>query len=182
MSFSEKLRRCNQFLLGLFLLCMSTPMLQIIQTRILSVISMYYLAFLAIGTAMLGMTAGGLLTYYKLSKLTTKDVAITLSRLSTTYALTIAGCFLVQLAPPLPIVEGGTFILIWAKILFLLAAPFTIAGVAVSLALTRSPFPIGITYGVDLVWLWFSPSCSQHAPQFIWSTETSPGWAAPIFC
>ena len=31
-----------------------------------------------------------------------------------------------------------------------MAAPFTVAGVVVSLALTRSPFPVAITYGVDL--------------------------------
>ena len=42
-------------------------------------------------------------------------------------------------------------VVIWSKLLVLLAAPFAVAGVAVSLALTRSPFPIGITYGVDLM-------------------------------
>ena len=41
-------------------------------------------------------------------------------------------------------------LVIWLKVLILLAAPFTVAGVAVSLALTRSPFPVAITYGVDL--------------------------------
>lgn len=126
-------------------------MLQIIQTRILSVVSMYYLAFLSISMAMLGMTAGALLTYFKLGKITPLNVASYLSKLSTAYALAILVCFLLQLASPLPLVKVGTLVLIWVKVLILLAAPFTVAGVVVSLALTRSPFPIGITYGVDLV-------------------------------
>jgi hypothetical protein len=60
------------FLFGLFLLCMCTLMLQVIQTRILSVVSMYFLAFLSISMAMLGMTAGALLVYFKLGKITRK--------------------------------------------------------------------------------------------------------------
>src|SRR6266446_5132392 len=53
-----------QFLLGLFLICMCGLMLQIIETRILSVVAYYYLAFFAIGMAMFGMTAGALFVYF----------------------------------------------------------------------------------------------------------------------
>ena len=48
------------FLAGLFLICMCVLMLQIIETRVLSVVAYYYLAFFAIGMAMFGMTAGSL--------------------------------------------------------------------------------------------------------------------------
>jgi hypothetical protein len=140
----------NPFFIGLFLLCMSTLMLQIIQTRILSVVSMYYLAFLSISMAMLGMTAGALLVHFKLSKITPANVASYLSRVATAFALAIFLCFLLQLASPLPLVKIGTLLVIWLKVLVLLAAPFAVAGVAVSLALTRSLFPVGLTYGVDL--------------------------------
>jgi len=143
--------RRNSFFMGLFLICMSTLMLQIIQTRILSVVSMYYLAFLSISMAMLGMTAGAILVYFKLSKITPANVASYLSLVSTAYALAILLCFLLQLASPLPLVKVGTLLVIWLKVLILLTAPFAVAGVAVSLALTRSPFPVGITYGVDLL-------------------------------
>jgi hypothetical protein len=40
-------------------------MLQIMETRMLSVIGHYNLAFFAIGVAMLGMTAGALLVFYR---------------------------------------------------------------------------------------------------------------------
>jgi hypothetical protein len=43
-----------QFLAGLFLVCMCVLMLQIVETRILSVISFYHLAFFAISMAMSG--------------------------------------------------------------------------------------------------------------------------------
>jgi hypothetical protein len=42
----------------LALICMCVLMLQIIETRVLSVIAYYYFAFFAIGMAMFGMTAG----------------------------------------------------------------------------------------------------------------------------
>src|SRR5262245_50935688 len=53
------------FLAGLFMVCMCGLMLQVAQTRLLSVIGWYYLAFFAISMAMFGMTAGALLVYFK---------------------------------------------------------------------------------------------------------------------
>ena len=53
------------FLAGLFLICMCSLMLQILETRLLSVIAWYYLAFFAISMAMLGMTVGSLLVYFR---------------------------------------------------------------------------------------------------------------------
>src|SRR4051795_6079987 len=55
----------NLFLIGLFLFCMCGLMLQVIETRMLSVIAFYHLAFFAISMAMLGMTAGALFTHFK---------------------------------------------------------------------------------------------------------------------
>jgi hypothetical protein len=58
------------FLAGLFLICMCSLMLQILETRMLSVISWYYLAFFAISMAMFGMTAGSLLIYFNAGRFT----------------------------------------------------------------------------------------------------------------
>ena len=63
----------------------------------------------------------------------------------------IAACFILELASPLPSLDWATYAVLWFKAIVLLAAPFTVGGIAVSLALTRSGFPIGITYGVDLL-------------------------------
>jgi len=40
---------------------------------------------------------------------------------------------------------------VWLKAIVLLATPFALGGIAVSLALTRSDFPVGTLYGVDLL-------------------------------
>jgi hypothetical protein len=139
------------FLSGVFLLCMSVLMIQIIQTRILSVVSLYYMAFFSISMAMLGLTAGALIVYFKLANVHPRNVGAFLSRISTAFALCIAACFILQLASPLPTVKWATFAVIWLKAILLLAIPFVFGGIAVSLALTRSSFAIGITYGVDLL-------------------------------
>ena len=139
------------FLAGVFLLCMSVLMIQIIQTRILSVVSLYYMAFFSISMAMLGLTGIALIVYYKLDHVNPGNVNAFLSRISTAFALCIAACFIFELASPLPSLEWATYAVLWLKAIVLLAAPFTIGGIAVSLALTRSGLPIGITYGVDLL-------------------------------
>ncbi len=139
------------FLSGVFLLCMSVLMIQIVQTRILSVVSLYYMAFFSISMAMLGLTGGALIVYYKLDHVNPRNVNAFLSRTSTAFALSVAACFALELASPLPSLAWATYIVLWFKAIVLLAAPFTIGGIAVSLALTRSGFPIGITYGVDLL-------------------------------
>ena len=139
------------FLAGVFLLCMSVLMIQIIQTRILSVVSLYYMAFFSISMAMLGLTGGALIVYYKLDHVNPGNVNAFLSRISTAFALCIAACFIIELASPLPSLDWATYAVLWLKAIVLLAAPFTVGGIAVSLALTRSGFPIGITYGVDLL-------------------------------
>ena len=133
------------------MLCMTLLVIQIIQTRILSVVSLYYMAFFSISMAMLGLTAGALIVYYKLDHVNPANVNAFLSRISTAFALCIAACFILELASPLPSLDWATYVVLWLKAIVLLAAPFTVGGIAVSLALTRSGFPIGITYGVDLL-------------------------------
>jgi len=51
--------------IGTFLIAFATLALEITITRLLSVTGWYYLAFFAISTAMLGMTAGATLVYLK---------------------------------------------------------------------------------------------------------------------
>lgn len=55
------------FFAGVFLTCLSTLMLQIIETRLLSVVAHYHLAFFSISMAMFGMTAGAVFVYYRRS-------------------------------------------------------------------------------------------------------------------
>src|ERR1700747_731568 len=54
-----------QFYMALGLVTAATLMLQIIETRIISVISWYHLAFFVISIAMFGLTAGAVFVYLR---------------------------------------------------------------------------------------------------------------------
>ncbi|MGA3079764.1 MAG: hypothetical protein ABSD44_00110 [Terracidiphilus sp.] len=139
------------FLSGVFLLTFSSLLFQILQTRIMSVISWYYLAFFAISVAMLGMTAGAVWVYLWRERFRTEQLPATLSNFALLAALAMPASmvlvFCLITSPALSL----TTVVSWALLLACMAAPYVFAGVAVSLALTRSPFPIGQVYGVDLL-------------------------------
>ena len=40
---------------------------------------------------------------------------------------------------------------LWLKLILIILPPYVFAGMAISLSLTRSPWPVGIVYGTDLV-------------------------------
>jgi hypothetical protein len=69
--------RKGPFLSGVFLLTYSLLTFQIIQTRILSVIAWYNLAFLAISVAMLGMTVGAVWVYLRRDRLALVPLPVT---------------------------------------------------------------------------------------------------------
>jgi hypothetical protein len=142
------------FLFGVFLICMCGLMLQIAETRVMSVIAFYHMAFFAISMAMLGMTAGSLLVYFKPRLFPRECLFDNLAWVSSAFAIAV---FLSTLALATTVVGTGrmnTFAmtaLIWLKLIGVLLPPYVFAGMAISLALTRSAVPVGIVYGVDLL-------------------------------
>ncbi len=136
---------------GVFCVTSATLMLQLIQTRMLSVVVWYHLAFFVISMAMLGLTAGAVWVYLKGSRFTEKTLSYDLANFSTAFALsTVLGLALqVTLVPTSRF--AFTTVVIWLELALVIAAPFFFSGVVVSLALTRSPFPIGRVYGIDLI-------------------------------
>jgi hypothetical protein len=138
------------FYAGVFQVCASVTALQIVETRLLSVVSYYYLAFLSISMAMFGMTAGAVWVYRTkgLSRDTLPgDLAVYASR----YCLAVGACLLVQMSIPLATVASAMTFWLWLELALVLAVPFFFAGVVVTLALTRSQFPVGEVYAVDLL-------------------------------
>jgi hypothetical protein len=142
------------FLVGVFLTCMCGLMLQIIETRVLSVLASYTLAFVAISVAMLGMTAGALLVFYRFeTTYSPARLSGAMARVMSYFAWSVLGSFgvLLNLAV-IPTFEPTLgFVASWALILLVLLPPYVLLGVAVSLALTRSSQNISLVYGVDLV-------------------------------
>src|SRR5438094_5713990 len=141
----------SNFYIGLFLITGCTLMLQVIQTRILSVVAWYHLAFFAISMAMFGLTVGAVWVYLRRDRFTEKMLSYDLSYFSTAFALSILLCLVVQMSLTPMVSRSMTSILTWAELAMCLSIPFFFSGIVVSLALTRSPFPVGRVYGADLV-------------------------------
>jgi spermidine synthase len=139
------------FYTGVFLISASTLMLEIIQTRILSVVVWYHLAFFVISLAMFGLTVGAVWVYLRRVRFSETTLSYDLSYFSGLFALATAICLAVQMTLA-PVISGAmTTIWIWTELAICLSIPFFFSGVALSLALTRSPFRVGWVYGVDLL-------------------------------
>src|SRR5215471_11340893 len=78
-----------QFLAGLFVFCACVLILQIVETRILSVISFYHLAFFAISMAMFGLTAGSLIVYFNQGFFAPERLLAHLSWIAAAFALAV---------------------------------------------------------------------------------------------
>ncbi len=145
-------RSSRFFYAGLALVAACTLMLQVVQTRILSVVAWYHLAFFAISMAMFGLTAGAVWLYLRRDRLTEHTLSYHLAHYSAAFAVSTAVTLLVQMTQvPIGGVTSVTHLWIWVQVALCLAIPFFFSGVVVSLALTRSPFPVGQVYGWDLL-------------------------------
>jgi hypothetical protein len=140
------------FYLGVFLVTAATLILQIVETRILSVVSWYHVAFLVVGLAMFGITAGAVRVYTDAKRFSADNLYRELAHNSHALGILTAAALLVQMAVPIvgwrePVANFAA----WFVVSVTVALPFYFSGVVVSLALTRSPFPIGRVYAVDLI-------------------------------
>ena len=144
-------QRRNPFLLGVFLITFAVLLFQVVQTRILSVIAWYYLAFLAISVAMLGMTAGAVWVYLKRSRLTPDKLSTLLADTSLLTAVAMPASVIVQFCLITTLMPTVTSLFSWSLLMTAMTVPYFFAGITVSVALTRSPFPVSIVYGVDLL-------------------------------
>jgi predicted membrane-bound spermidine synthase len=140
-----------RFYLGVFLISFAALALEIVQTRILSVVVWYHLAFFVISLAMFGLTAGAVWVYLKGSRFTEKTLSYDLSYFSGLFAFSTAICLAVQMTLAPIITRLFTTLWIWSELALCLSLPFFFAGVALSLALTRSSLSVAKVYGVDLV-------------------------------
>jgi hypothetical protein len=100
---------------------------------------------------MFGLTAGAVFVYLRKERFRPERLSYDLAVATLAFALTTDLAIVVQLT----LVTGASPSLIslvaWAEFALCLALPFFFSGVVVSLALTRSPYPIGKVYGADLI-------------------------------
>lgn len=132
--------------LGLFLVALSTLMLEVILTRIFSVTMWYHFAFIAISIAMFGLTLGGVIVYlfFKESLSIINQLALNALLFSITAVISL----LIQLQIRMPLAAKS--IVSFASTYALMTVPFIFSGVCLSLTLTRFPSQINQLYAVDL--------------------------------
>jgi hypothetical protein len=145
-----QLRR-GPFLGGVFFITFAVLVFQIVQTRILSVVAWYYVAFFAISVAMLGMTAGAVWVFLRRDRVSDGNLAAWLSDTSLLTAISMPASVAVQFSLITSLAPTLTSLLSVALLMAVMSAPYAFAGITVSLALTRSPFPVGQVYAADLV-------------------------------
>jgi len=136
---------------GLFFVALATLMYEILLTRIFSVTMYYHFAFVAISIAMFGMTVGALVVYFLSRWFPAAD---TLRRLAWTAAalpIAMALSFLTQLS--VPFMVHPSIVAIYAIVFTyaVVAVPFVVSGIAVSLVLTRFPARVSQLYAADLI-------------------------------
>jgi spermidine synthase len=139
------------FYAGLGMVTAATLMLQIVETRIISVTSWYHLAFFVISIAMFGLTAGAVWVYLRPERYRPEQLSFHLAAASLGFALATVLALLVQLTIVTSLPASVMSLVVWAEFAVALSLPFFFSGIVVSLALTRSPFPVGVVYGVDLL-------------------------------
>jgi hypothetical protein len=140
----------NPFFLGLLLLCVSTLMYEVILTRLLSVVSWYYLAFVSVSMAMFGMTAGALFVHLHADFFTEELIRRRTYQATLAAAVSMPIVLLTMLAIPLDLSLALQTAYSFALFSTVIAVPFFFSGIALCISLTRAPFPMGRIYFTDL--------------------------------
>lgn len=145
-------------LAGLFCVTFATLVLEVLDSRLLSVLAWYHLSFLAVSVAMLGMAAGAVFVFVAGERggvlaRTPRLTPAALPRLTVAFAIVLAVAHIANLHIPFPPVRIVTVadVAVLALATGVLTLPFILSGVVVTLALTRTGGSIGRLYGADLL-------------------------------
>lgn len=139
------------FLVGLFLVTALTLALEVLLTRLLSVITWYSLAFLVIGMGLFGLTAGAVRVYSMPALYGPTRVGAQLARDALLLAVAIPVSYVLLLLVPLRVEPAATTVILFIVFAAIIALPFIAAGTLVAASLTRTSLPIGRVYAVDLL-------------------------------
>ncbi|MDF2189044.1 class I SAM-dependent methyltransferase [Paraflavitalea sp. CAU 1676] len=146
------MRKPNHFA-GIFLLSLATLLLELSLTRVMSVSLWYHFGFLVISTALLGFgTAGVVLACWR-NLLEKANLDQALAWLSLLFGLvTIGSYWLLQQLPFNPFSIATDPRQWWIMLLYyiIIAAPFFVSGLALSLLFTRSSQHMSRLYAWDL--------------------------------
>lgn len=143
--------KAYSFYTGVFLISSLVMALQLLQSRLFSVTSWYHLSFLVISMAMFGLTMGALKIYRSNEEEQRRNYGLIARKHSIAFGFFILIALAAQLYIPIFSQSAlKTFVTLPLSAIATSIAYYH-AGVAITVSLTRSPFPVGKTYGVDLI-------------------------------
>ena len=129
-------------------------MLEVLDTRLLSVLVWYHLTFLAISVAMLGIAAGAVLVFVGGPFWSPERVTQWLPRVGVAFALVLTLSHIANLTISFPLMDDTSVIEIVSIGIatLVLTLPFIVSGVVVTLVLTRTnaPVSLGVAAFIDL--------------------------------
>lgn len=140
--------------LGMFLIAFTTLAVEISLVRLLSVITWYHLAFFAISTAMLGMTAGAVTVYLRRDAFAGERLERAVGLACIGYAVVLPVSLVLLNLLPLGFERTGIntmSISAFVAATVACALPFYFSGLAITAVLTLADVPIGRIYAADLV-------------------------------
>lgn len=140
--------------LAIALIAFSSLALEVTLVRLLSVITWYHLAFFAISTAMLGMTAGAVTVYLRQRWFADSKLDSGVAIACIAYSVLTPFCLVILTRLPLGFEAAGvtiTSVGAFALATMLCSIPFFCSGVAIAALLTMTQGPIGRMYGADLI-------------------------------
>lgn len=137
--------------LGTFFIAFSTLALEITISRFLSAITWYHLAFFAVSTAMLGMTAGATTVYLRPNWFTEDKLNLNLAKTCLSYSISIPVSLLFLCLIQISVGFSTMKFFALLIITFACALPFYFSGIVVTSVLTKYNLPIGKLYASDLI-------------------------------
>jgi hypothetical protein len=163
---------------GLALTTFATLVVEILSTRLLSVLTWYHLSFLAVSLAMLGMASGAVYVFLRGDRASGSRATALLTRATLSMALAIPATHLATLAIPVPPLTEARISLLLPLVLLivLLGVPFFFSGVSVTVALTRMHAPVGRLYAWDLAGA--AAGCLSVIPLLVHTNLTSAMFVA----
>lgn len=136
---------------GLFLIAFTTLSVEIALSRLLSVMTWYHLAFFAVSTAMLGMTAGSTTVYLQPARFRPERLHDSVAKACLAYAVATPIMLLILCRIPFDTGSLPMRLLQLALATLACALPFYFSGIVVSAILTKSLLSIGRLYSSDLI-------------------------------
>lgn len=140
-----------RFYLAVALSCACVMALQILQSRLFSVVTWYHLSFLTVSIAMFGLTLGAIAVYRGEKEEQERNLPTILRATSRSFGLSILAALAIQVAVPIIHTNLKTVIFTLPLVAAATTLAYYHAGKLVSLCLTRSGRSAGKVYAADMI-------------------------------